>query len=133
MVVAADGFQVADSNPPEVKPAAVDEIASVVWVVLELPPVRVNNLLVVSQPNPLDSEVTEFAPLKNAIWPEVPETELLVTQVEHEMSPVVEFREIGLDAETATVPVALGNVQVLAAVKSAEVIVPVNELVAVDD
>ena len=46
------------------------------------------------------------------------------------MSPAAES-VIGPVAETATVPVASGKVQVRAAVKSAEVIVPVKEAVAV--
>ena len=51
------------------------------------------------------------------IWFAVPVIEVTpdeeVRQVEQLMSPVVEFRTIGDVAETATVPVALGNVIVL--------------------
>lgn len=36
-----------------------------------------------------------------------------VKQVEHEISPVVAFKTIGLEAEIATVPLALGTVSVL--------------------
>ena len=54
-------------------------------------------------------------------------------QVEQEMSPRAE-RAIGLDAETATVPLAFGNVQVLSeAVRSADVMIPLKVLVAVPD
>lgn len=57
-----------------------------------------------------------------------------VRQVAQEMSPVVAFKAIGVEAETATVPEALGKDQVLSeAVKSTEVIMPLKVLVAVPD
>ena len=52
-----------------------------------------------------------------------------VTQVGQVMFPAASS-ESGEETETATVPEASGSVQVRAAVRSAEVIVPVNEAVA---
>lgn len=57
-----------------------------------------------------------------------------VKQVAQLISPVVAFRTIGVEAETATVPDAFGKLQVLSeAVKSTEVIIPLKVLVAVPD
>jgi len=53
-----------------------------------------------------------------------------VTQVEQVMFPAASIAS-GAEAETATVPEASGKVQVRAAVRSAEVIVPVKDAVAV--
>ena len=53
-----------------------------------------------------------------------------MTQVAQVMLPFTSIAS-GAEAETATVPEASGNVQVLPAVRSAEVIVPVKDAVAV--
>lgn len=70
--------------------------------------------------------VPEVAP---AVQRDPPETR----QVEHDISPADE-RAIGEEALTATVPEALGKVQVLSeTVMSADVIIPLKVLVAVPD
>ena len=51
----------------------------------------------------------------------------LVTQVGQEISPVVALRITGAKADTATVPVALGKLQIRAAVRSTSVKVPEKE------
>jgi hypothetical protein len=61
------------SKPPEVNPFAEDVIVSVVWVVDDVDPVKVNSLFDESQPKPADSEVIESAVSKKAICPMVPE------------------------------------------------------------
>ena len=122
--------------------APVDAEA-VTWLavpVIEVTPVFV----MVTPPVPLPTVVMPFPWMNVAVPPWLivelePEDPARVQrlppdtrQVEQPMSPRAE-RVTGLVAETATVPVALGKVQVWAAVRSVEVIVPVKEAVAVVD
>ena len=108
--------------------------------VIEVTPVFV----MVTPPVPLPTVVMPFPWMKVAVPPwlivefepddpasvqsEPPD----IRQVEQPISPSAES-VIGEVAETATVPVALGKVQVCVAVRSVEVIVPVKEAVAVVD
>jgi hypothetical protein len=69
--VAADCVSPAARMPPVVKPFDVEFTVAAVPVVKPFDAI-VNNLLVVSHPNPLDSEVIELVPLKKEICPLVP-------------------------------------------------------------
>lgn len=71
MAVPSADVEVIERAVPVVRELATIASAEPVAVV----EVRVNNLLVVSQPKPDDSEIILFVPLKKAIWPEVPEPE----------------------------------------------------------
>ena len=71
--VADEEVKAAERRPPEVMPWAAEVRDAVVCVVEPVAPVTVSSLLVVSQPNPEVSEAMALAPLKKAIWPEVPD------------------------------------------------------------
>lgn len=110
-----------DNKPPDDKPVAVEEIVVAVPVVKEFE-AMVKSLLVVSHPKPEDSEVMAEAPLKKAIWPEVPDPDI---------PPPVPTQLARVSKQTVSVVAAprFGKVKVWSpTVKSAVVIVAVKPL-----